>query len=230
MKKSLLFLLFLAVVLTRCGTKENTVPTSQVIRIESNRDSLVADGETLLPVIVYINDSAVADKRNVSFDLVNAQLSDGSSGTTVTADDSGRAQIFIKSSGRGIAEITASIEGYLVRKTMVLKTAWPDLILVSVEPDSIGHAPGQSIAVKATLQRTSGMPTTGLQVLFKDVDSNGNSYGQIFNTTTSNENGEARGTYRLNSGSWTGTLSMHADVVRAPGDTIRGLDLFRIVP
>jgi hypothetical protein len=194
---------------------------SDIIRLQPPPPAL-ADGATITPITAEISGSLPAGRRQVTFSTTlggfvgDAAVKDGAaeSSITVDADSGNRPTVYLRSpTAMGVAFITAKVDdtpAVSAATTLQFTAAAPQQLLITLDKPSLPQDDTSTLTVTVTLIRDVGVPTEGVVVTFRAVDSLGDQRGIFTNVTRSNATGVATANFTAGSAAPAGTMKITA--------------------
>jgi hypothetical protein len=195
-----------------------------VISIDLPAAEAAADGATVLPVFARINNDLPQDLREVTFATTVGTLSigtgGGSSAVQVRAGNDNVATVNLvspRSPGSGV--VTATLNGFTVRKAVVFTTAYPDRAAVSVSGSlRLTATFATKIFLTVKLFRDVGLVSRDINIAWEAVDiTTGNPVGLFSGVVPTDLQGVATAEWTPGNTPERGTTTITA---RVPGTNV----------
>jgi hypothetical protein len=179
--KHTLFILFSVLTLGSC--KWEKVPLEKVIsKVTVSRDTIDADGTSIVTVRAFINPDADADKRTVNFSTTGGEFVDGKDGKIAkVAVFEGEELVATVELRAPVNEMTIVVsaemahseirDDYIQRDTIEARNSLAENIVLSSEMFSVPSSYDGSVLIMGTLTNSSGgNVSAGTEVEFWDED------------------------------------------------------------
>lgn len=188
-------ILTLAVLSAGCYDPNPTDPTPDMagLSLDVQMEIAPADGETLVPVLVQVPNSARGDSRKVTLTTSLGSFEGSSTQPlTVVANAEERAIADLRAPSRtGWARVRSTVAGVIREDSIQFVAAAPSRIDVDAGKFTLAAGLKNEIVVKATLRRFPGKVTPGAAVSFTATRAdNGQAIGQFSTAAPSDANGE----------------------------------------
>lgn len=190
MKKSIYILLML-IIAFGCK-KEESISLDDVISIHTTKDSVLADGTTIIELTAYINNNASDSKRDVLFSTGSGQFKSNNS-NEVTVKSSKLNGIF-SATAKLIAPSTLgdfyvfaqpAVDGikgqYVASKAIIVSSSQVACIILSTNSFGVRNNFNGEIKLSGQLQNSFGNGVTdGVKVILEDFYEDSTPVGGIF--------------------------------------------------
>ena len=184
-------------------------PVISLIRLS---DNILADNYSygIIGAIFLNSDSST---KQITFTTDRGFFHNGSKTYTANTIDSDTVKAFIRSSEAESSNISVSVSGKIIGNVLVnFINAFPEELTLESSTGFLPRTLNSKVILTAHLTRDKGMVSSGQKVYFYDSTDVNTSVGIILNSTLSNENGIASGTYALQDTSYSGMVYLKAFV------------------
>lgn len=189
------------------------VPADSVLRFAEAPTSAPADGETLSRFVVRVSPALLADdNRQVVFETTQgtfAFAAANSTRITVLADASHQATAYLRSPNQIVeALLTASVKGFVQRRTVQFAWAGPDTLIVLTDRFLMKSTDQARLDVTLERRGGRGVVTRGMELSFQAADSLGNGIAgaRFFNVTRSDAGGKASAVFTPDGSAYRGLV------------------------
>ncbi len=195
----------------------STLTDSSSLTLAATPNSVVADGISSTALSAQIN--ADATNRSVQFTTTQGTFPDGTTSFTTTANNAGEAStLLITGTQSGTAIVTATANNLSEHMTLNFTRSDPDSIILTPSTASVTADGTSSVAVLASLQRTTGSVSESIPVSFSAVHQGTTTTAGTITEQVISSGGSAQTT--LFSDTTVGTVVVTASVLKTDGTTL----------
>ena len=189
-----------------------------VVRIGAGAGSGEADGASRIAVFADVSAAIPADRRQVTFTTsLGSFAQTGNATATATPDAGNRATVDLVAPGTvGTARLTATVNGFSVQTSIAFGPAFPDAVVVTLNPTTLQQGGGGTSAIAVTVARLPGRGTVtdNLQLALSAVAKPGGApLALAFANVTLIKGQAATAAVGLGGETYTGTATIRARAV-----------------
>lgn len=213
MKKMKPLKLTLLLVLISCIYNEpDSFNDTTFIDVVASVGSVAADGSTTTNLSIQLDENLEIINKEVTFETNLGTFSNGEKSISTSLDAFNKADAYLKSSTTGTASVMARIGAVVSESEEISFTeALADDLILNLNTLTHSNGINNKLTITATLLRSSGIPTSGLEVAFS---ASGTSDAVFRNETLSNANGVVTADFALNDTIFTGDVTITASQVK----------------
>jgi hypothetical protein len=193
-------------------------------------DSLQADNASTVRVRARVRGGTARTPRTVTFNASGGLFPGDSTQVTVRVDSSGTATTLLRAPRNpGLAVVRASACNAALDATIRFVRAYPETVTLSADSFRVRAGSGNTLKIRATLRRGTGMVSPGATVVFTAVAPDGTAVGWFAGETVSDTAGVAEATYTPGSTAYRGPVRVIATTQREGGGVVQDEMIIEVV-